>query len=461
MDVSKIIYVNEVSGKTVLCSKGDVHAVTEMNIYGTKYIPERHLEKLLLDKKITYTCFRKGLSWLLELFAKKNVYFSQFTDRFFTLELSLLSVDDEKIIVNCSETVELLNGKNGNIRSTLFNFPSIGKIKFIKRKNIGINDIVGDAAIVIYDIGQRAGSAYEILGEDAAVNLTSFALSIGLSLFVEMEGDWNKIVEDSKNQLIPVSEKLDNAKKENVILKEDNESKAIEIHNLNQEKSELNILLKEMKEQLHNLQKEIEQTRQWAYEAFHFDGKNKETLDVSNKEDWVKFQSIFLKYAETLKNCDLKTDKKQRLEAINKEFKKKYNKFDKGDLKFLATGQYLLEMHKEENMDFSPILIDFAKCLEDVLAKFLVKKLVVPEDEKPMLGTSLLYIKNNSDMTGFSKMQTNDFVAQLRIFIDYRNKAVHKEGVTLNDVLKAKEILLSNFGCYSHNYLLDYIHSYY
>ena len=457
MDINKIIYSNESTNLTELCSAGDVHNISDLNIYGRELIPQRHLEKLILDKKITYTRFSKGQSPFTAIFVDRNKY----PDRFFTLEFCIAEINDEHIVVSCSEKFEVTNGKNGGNRLVIKEFPNFAKIKFIKRKDININGCIGDAAIVIYDVGTTCDIAYTDPIEVAKANFGRFALSIGLSLFVEMDGDWNKIIEDSNKNLMPVSEKLSNAKKENVMLKEDNKNKEIEIKNLNQEKNELNSLVKEMEDRLQDYQQEIETTRKWANEVFRFDGNGGENLDISKKEDWAKFQSRFLEVAEKLKDSDLKTDKKHKLKNLKKALKKKYLKFDESDLSFLATGEYLLEIHKEDNIDFSPMLIDFAKCLEDVLAKFLIKKLVIPEYEKPMLGNSLIYIKENPRLTGLSRTQTKDLTEKLQAFIHYRNDAVHKERVTLDDVLKAKDILLGEFDSYSQNYLLDFIHSYY
>ena len=78
-----------------------------------------------------------------------------------------------------------------------------------------------------------------------------------------------------------------------------------------------------------------------------------------------------------------------------------------------------------------------------------------------MLGNSLIYIKENPQLTGLSRTQTKDLAEKLQAFIHYRNDAVHKERVTLDDVVKAKDILLGEFDSYSQNYLLDFIHSYY
>ena len=112
-------------------------------------------------------------------------------------------------------------------------------------------------------------------------------------------------------------------------------------------------------------------------------------------------------------------------------------------------------------MDFSPVLMAFSKCVEGILADYLKRGYVVPEDEKPMLGNSLIYIKKNSELLYLTQSQMITLVNQLDDFIKYRNRAAHKEGVSLEDVLKAKEIIFDSLEVYNNKYLLDFIHSSY
>ena len=454
MKANKVIYFNEATGKLELCSNGDVYNITELNIYGNKYIPQRHLEKLILDKKVRYTRFSKGLSLPLKIVSTKNDFFRQFTDRFFTLEFSVLSINDEQIIINCSEKVDLANGKYGDIRFNLFDYPSVGKIMFERRKDMRINGITGDAAIKVYDVGVFANTAYTIGDESAGANLGRFATSIGLSLFVEMDGDWNKIIRDAEQHLMSAGEKLDNARKENTELKQENRIKENVIKDLSRKNDELNKMLQ-------SYQEELTKTRKWAYDILHFNEKEDDNLDVSNEKDWERFQIKVLELTEKMKTDSLKTDTQNRLKSIRNACIKKYDRFDESDLSFLATGQYLLEVHKEDRMDFSPILIAFSKCVEGVLAKYLARGLVVPEDEKPMLGNSLKYIKNNSLLLNLTQAQTITVTNQLADFIKYRNKAAHKEGVSLEEVLLAKVIVFESLEAFNKNCLLDFIHSYY
>ncbi len=454
MDISRIIYCNKYSGLTELCSGGDYHNIKSLNIYGKEYIPERQLEKLILDKKVTYKCYGYGLNFLVSIANR----LPENSIRILSLTFSILEMNDEHIIVNLAEKIEATKSKTSPSIVTLFENPSYAKIEFLKGRNISINGCVGDAAIVIYDVNQNGGIFYNTEEEIAPANLGRFALAIGFSLFVEMDGNWNKIIKDAEQHLMSAGEKLDNARKGNTELKEDNKLKENAIKNLSQQNNELNSMVEDMKNKLQSYQEELAKTRKWAYDILHFDKKGTEELDVSNEKDWEKFQSKVLELTEKMKEDSLKNDNKNRLKTIKKLCTKKYNKFDESDLAFLATGQYLLEVHKDDNMDFSPVLIAFSKCVEGVLADCLKKGYVIPEDERPMLGNSLAYIKKNPELLDLTQSQLITLVNQLNSFIKYRNKAAHKEGVSLGDVLQAKEIIFDSFEAFNRNYLLDFIY---
>lgn len=448
MDISRIIYCNKYSGLTELCSGGDYHNIKSLNIYGKEYIPERQLEKLILDKKVTYKCYGYGLNFLVSI-AKK---LPESSIRILSLTFSILEMNDEHIVVNLAEKIEATKSKTSSNIVTLFENPSYAKIEFLKGHNISINGCTGDAAIVIYDVNQNGGIFYNTEEEIAPANLGRFALAIGFSLFVEMDGDWNKIIKDAQYQLMSTGQKLDHARKENTELREDNKLKEDAIKSLSQQNEEL-------KNELQSYQEELTKTRKWAYDILHFDRDGSEGYDVSNEKDWEKFQSKVLDLTEKMKKDSLKADKRNRLENIKNTCIKKYVRFAETDLAFLATGQYLLEVHKDDSMDFSPVLIAFSKCVEGVLADYLKKKFVVPEEERPMLGNSLIYVKKNSLLLGLTQSQLITLGNQLASFIKYRNKAAHKEGVSLEDVLEAKKIIFDSLETYNKDYLLDFIHS--
>ena len=460
MNIDRIIYCNKTTGFTEPCSRGEYFHIKYLHIYGKDYKPQRTLEQFIVDGKVTYKCYAYGVPDMVADIHHCSVK----AIRIFSLEFSILEMNDEHIIVNVAERVDLAGNKNRLIQERVFFNPSSAKIEYVKKKNLVIGGYTGDAAIIVFDT-QNTYNAWPYYDndkeQDAAVNIGSFVFSIGYSLFVEMEGDWNKIIQDAQYHLMSTGEKLDHARKENTELKEDNKLKENTIKNLSQQNNELNSMVEDMKNKLQSYQEELTKTRKWAYDILHFDKKGAEELDVSNEKDWEKFQSKVLELTEKMKEDSLKNDKKNRLKKLKTACSKKYDRFDKADLSFLATGQYLLEVHKDDSMDFSPVLIAFSKCVEGVLANYLKRGYVIPEDERPMLGNSLVYIKKNSLLLGLSQSQKIALVNQLDGFIKYRNMAAHKEGISLEDLLKAKKIIFDSFETFNKSYLLDFIHSNY
>lgn len=453
MDIGRIIYCNKTTGFAEPCSRGDYSNIKDLNIYGRKYIPQRHLEKLILDKKITYKCYGYGVPDIVAMM----LHCPSDGIRIFTIEFTIIEMNDEHIIVNVAERVDLVDKKKSLMQANIFYNPSYAKIEYVKKKDMTIGGFTGDAAIIVFDAqGANCAMFYydDYKTQLIGANVGNFALAIGCSLFVEMDGEWNKMIEDAAQHLMSAGEKLDNAKKENLALKQDNKIKDDTIRDLSQQNNEL-------KQKLQSYQEELTKTRKWAYEVLHFNEEGNEELDVSNEKDWEIFQSKLLELTEKMKDDFLKIDKKNRLESIKKACTKKYSRFAEKDISFLATGQYLLEVHIDDSMDFSPVLMAFSKCVEGILADYLKRGYVVPEDVKPMLGNSLIYIKKNSELLYLTQAQMITLVNQLDDFIKYRNRAAHKEGVSLEDVLKAKEIIFDSLEVYNNKYLLDFIHSSY
>ena len=219
MDVDKIIYSNKTTGFTELCSLVDYSNNKYVSIYGRKYVyvPRQQLEKLVLDKKLTYKCYSYGLSDL----AAKLLQCSTNAIRVFSIEFSIVEMDDEHIIVNVAERVDLANDKGILIQEKVFYNPSYAKIEYIKKKRMTIGNCTGDAAIVVFD-AQGANCAmflYDDENQLVAANLGRFALSIGLCLFVEMDGEWNKIARGTKPNLMQKDEKVDEREKNKPIIR--------------------------------------------------------------------------------------------------------------------------------------------------------------------------------------------------------------------------------------------------
>ncbi len=442
MDISKVVFENKKSGQSITCSAGDSYNIEALTIYDKNYSPIQQLEKMIINGETSYTYSCKGLPGVFpELFSiRQNV-----VERKHLLLFKVIKIDQEQLVINVSEKIDL---EKDSIINPMYHNESIGKIKFHKRISMSLNGREGDAAIIIFDLDSIDGSLFctDVEKESGIANLKRFALSIGLSLFVEMDGDWNKIISDSKNKMMSSSEKLMAAKKEVSDLLLDNQKKEETIKDLN--------------ELLKSYQNELLNTRQWAYNVLHLHDIDENHLDVKNEEDWNLFMNKILNIGEQMKSHVAKADKSNKLKSIKKSFSKKYRKFDESELSFLSTGEYLLEIHKDEDIDFSPVLIAFSKCLEGALTKLLLEKQVITEDEPAMLGNLLFYIKKYSMLLNLYNYQFNLVTDKLKEFIKYRNMAAHKDGIKYDTAVKAKK-LLYDFELQNAELLLDLINSKY
>jgi hypothetical protein len=295
-----------------------------------------------------------------------------------------------------------------------------------------LGDCTGDAAVIITNVQKSDGSLFcvDIEKESGFTNLERFALSIGLSLFVEMDGDWDKIIRNSKEQVLMASQKLKVAKQEISDLRIDNARKDNEINAL--------------QVQIESYRNELFETRKWAFETLHLQDTDVDNLDIRNEIDWGLFTKRVIYIVNRMKDNDSKGDNGDKLINIRKALKEKYRKFDKENLSFLSTGQYLLEIHRNDDIDFSPVLIAFSKCLEGVLAKLLIDKRIILKNEPTMLGNLLFYIERRSSslhLYGFQLTTIMNLANGLKEFIKYRNMAAHKEGIKYEQVVRAQKLL--------------------
>ena len=445
MNINQVIFncnFGTTAEETVNCSAGDSYNIEALTIYDKNYSPIQQLEKLIINGEIGYTYSCQGLPGILpELFSFRQ----SIVERIHLLLFKIMQMDNEQIVINVCEKIDLIRESR---TESVYQNNSIAEIKFLKRNNMFLNSCEGDAAIIISDSDGTDGSLFcvDIEKESGIANLKRFALSIGLSLFVEMDGDWNRIISDSKNKMMSSSEKLMAAKKEVSDLLLDNQRKEETI-------KDLNVLLK-------SYQDELLKTRKWAYNVLHLHDVDENHLDVKNEEDWNLFMNRVLEIGEQMKNQATQTDKSNKLKDIKKSFTKKYRKFDESELSFLSTGEYLLDIHKDEDIDFSPVLIAYSKCLEGVLAKLLLEKQIITKDEPAMLGNLLSYIRKYSMLLNLYNYQFNLVTNKLKEFIKYRNMAAHKDGITYDTVVKAKK-LLYDFEMKNNELLLDLINSKY
>ena len=211
--------------------------------------------------------------------------------------------------------------------------------------------------------------------------------------------------------------------------------------------------------EVQSLAEQVQQTKQWAYDALQSLGVEKQG-DIEDPKEWVEFQNNTLKYIEAIEHKETSNsrDKANIFKDIFDIFRKRYKRFDEKSIKFLATGEFLFEEHKEDyHIDFSPMLIAYSKCFENVLTVFLKTKGLILDGESTTLGTCVYIIKNNLTSLGLKPADFSKWYRRMHSFLQLRNKAAHPSGVSKSDFEKAKAFLFNMTETNKSEYLLDFL----
>lgn len=208
-----------------------------------------------------------------------------------------------------------------------------------------------------------------------------------------------------------------------------------------------------------SLAKQVEQTKEWAYEALQSLGIGKES-NISDPKEWVEFQNKTLKYIEAVENQETQgnSGKANIFNKIIELFRSRYRCFDEQSIKFLATGEFLFESHKDDtDIDFSPMLIAYSKCFESVLTVFLRAKGLLLDEETTTLGSCIYVISKNITSLGVSSSDFSKWYKRMQAFLQLRNKAAHPSGISKDDFERAKAYLFDLKTINKQEYLLDFL----
>lgn len=207
------------------------------------------------------------------------------------------------------------------------------------------------------------------------------------------------------------------------------------------------------------LAEQVEQTKKWAYDALQSLGVGKKS-NISDPKEWIEFQDKTLKYIEAMGNQETygNNNKTHVFKTIVELFRGRYGYFDEQSIKFLATGEFLFESHKDdEHIDFSPMLIAYSKCFESMLTVFLKSKGLILEGETTTLGSCIYIIGKNITSLGVSSVDFSKWYKRMQAFLQLRNKAAHPSGISKDDFERAKAYLFDLKTINKQEYLLDFL----
>lgn len=216
----------------------------------------------------------------------------------------------------------------------------------------------------------------------------------------------------------------------------------------------------QLEEEVKSLMEETKVAREWAYKALAKVCVEGEP-SLGDPEEWSNFQNKIVSYIKSIEEKEEInfTQSGDRWRYISSVLENRYGRFDEESIKFLATGEFLFENHKDiQEIDFSPMLIAYSKCFENVLVNYLQNKGIVKEDEEPpTLGTCIYRMKDHLPMLEELQEGFAQKYKKMQAFLSFRNKAAHPQGVSKSDIEKARSYLFDREIVDEDKYLLDFV----
>ena len=181
-------------------------------------------------------------------------------------------------------------------------------------------------------------------------------------------------------------------------------------------------------------EKDIEELKGWALKVFRLQSEYIDREQAIDEDDW---QAVM----QEMHSIALDMKKEKNGSALYLDVKKKLqNKFegisDKG-LDFLATGEYLYQIHKENEIDFAPVMVEFSKVIETELNRHLAYIGLIDVKETLTLG-SLNWRLRKINVESLSRYQDN-----LEKLIKFRNGSAHTGQSTREKVEVVRDLIMN------------------
>lgn len=199
-------------------------------------------------------------------------------------------------------------------------------------------------------------------------------------------------------------------------------------------KKETEQLKQLLSEQAFKYEKDIEELKGWALKIFRLQSEYIDGEQVIDEDDW---QAIM----EEMHNIalDMKKEKNGSVRYIDVK-KNLHNKFvgisDKG-LDFLATGEYLYQMHKVNEIDFAPVMVEFSKVIETELNRHLAHLGLIDAKETLTLGGL------NRRLRQINVEWLIPYQDNLEKLIKFRNGSAHTGQSTREKVAVVRDLIMN------------------
>ncbi|QNU25067.1 hypothetical protein [Geobacillus zalihae] len=193
----------------------------------------------------------------------------------------------------------------------------------------------------------------------------------------------------------------------------------------------------ELNNQKIKYQNKINEVRQWALKLIEIQNStmNSKQLTIESEEDW---QTIFQQIHDIALYIKNNNEDKVTYNKIKDKFCQEFKGISKEGLEFLSTGEYLYQLHKDQEIDFAPVMVEFAKVIEIELNLHLKKHKLIHKNTNLTLG------QLNHQLKTFKVSTLPNITSFLDQLIRYRNGSAHTGQSTITKVEKVREMILND-----------------
>ncbi len=182
-------------------------------------------------------------------------------------------------------------------------------------------------------------------------------------------------------------------------------------------------LLKEKQEQAAKQQV----IRKWALELMKIQREEPMDEEIDDRY-WDAFEKQINRIITKMR---LEIDDRQDYEYRKKTFAQNYPQLSQKSIEFLATAEYLFQYHKNNTIDFAPIMVEFCKVIENELRILL-------RQNNLTLGQAIFHIEQ------FSVSPLVKELPRLKEIYLSRNGSAHTGGSTKEKVERIRELLIGS-----------------
>jgi tetratricopeptide (TPR) repeat protein len=185
--------------------------------------------------------------------------------------------------------------------------------------------------------------------------------------------------------------------------------------------------------QKRKLNEEKHEIREWAINLLKLQNSQINGNDVESEDDWRSVVKQLHDIAIIMKES---VAHKADYDQIKKELKEKFPSISNDALTFLATGEFLFNVHYESTIDFAPVMVEYSKVIECELNRLLKQKGLVTGDQNLTLG------QMKYQMDKFRISSIPELSKCLTLLIKYRNGSAHTGFSTKAKVQKIRNLII-------------------